>query len=215
MAAIDPLETLSNAIDGIESGTRCTAASPSTASAHVRRRQRDPAADAARRTRPAPLPRCEARVRPRRRDEDRRYLRARHITADKLQGVDDLLPDNVLAKITTELVPDSKGIRAVLHKLNFYGPGGHFARHRDTPRAESQFGSLVVSLPAAFEGGQLLVSHEGDRTTCDWGRVHSKDIAATTGPLWQVRPRRRPATRQAPRNGAPIAYFADAERVRP
>ena len=48
---------------------------------------------------------------------------ARHITADKLQGVEDLLCDSVLAKITTELVPDSKGIRAVLHKLNFYGPG--------------------------------------------------------------------------------------------
>ena len=53
-------------------------------------------------------------------------------------------------------MPDSKGVRAVLHKLNFYGPGGHFAKHRDLPRAESQFGSLVVSLPAAFEGGQLL-----------------------------------------------------------
>jgi hypothetical protein len=110
-------------------------------------------------------------------------------------------------------------VRAVLHKLNFYGPGGHFAKHRDTPRAESQFGSLVVCLPAAFAGGQFLVSHEGDRTTCDWGRVHSadhrRDYWSPYGKSDAEKAARAAGVR--PREMAHwVAYFADAEHeVRP
>jgi hypothetical protein len=56
------------------------------------------------------------------------------------------------------------GVLAKLYKLNVYSaPSGHFKSHVDTPRGNNQFGSLVVSLPVAHQGGELLVNH-GDRS---------------------------------------------------
>jgi hypothetical protein len=40
-----------------------------------------------------------------------------------------------------------------LYKLNVYSaPSGFFKAHVDTPRGETQYGSLVVSLPVDHEG---------------------------------------------------------------
>ncbi|THW48999.1 hypothetical protein D6C85_01435 [Aureobasidium pullulans] len=61
------------------------------------------------------------------------------------------------------------GIRAELYKLNVYsGPSGRFRAHVDTPRSETQIGSLVVCLPSEFEGGVLSVSHQGNTVQFDW-----------------------------------------------
>ena len=66
------------------------------------------------------------------------------------------------------LVPDEDAITAELHKLNIYSAGGHFKAHKDTPRDEDQFGSLVVCLPVPFEGGVLSFEHGGKRDACSW-----------------------------------------------
>ncbi|KAK3706750.1 hypothetical protein LTR37_012595 [Vermiconidia calcicola] len=76
----------------------------------------------------------------------------------------------------------SRGIRAELYKLNIYtGPSGMFKAHVDTPRSESQIGSLVVCLPAYFEGGALAVRHLGQEIIHDW----SKTTFATQEPRVQ------------------------------
>ena len=51
-------------------------------------------------------------------------------------------------------------------QVNIYLPGDFFKTHADTPRqsdrpGECAFASLVVLLPVPFEGGELLVRHEG------------------------------------------------------
>ncbi|EMD36271.1 hypothetical protein CERSUDRAFT_95613 [Gelatoporia subvermispora B] len=45
---------------------------------------------------------------------------------------------------------DERPIRAELYKLNVYGPGSFFKAHKDTPRGEEMFGSLVLVFPTAF-----------------------------------------------------------------
>ncbi|KAK3361121.1 oxidoreductase [Lasiosphaeria ovina] len=75
----------------------------------------------------------------------------------------------IIAMVAQMLLPDIEGdfavrraVKAELYKLNVYeGPSGHFHAHVDTPRSRSQFGSLVVCLPAAHEGGMLEVRHNG------------------------------------------------------
>ncbi|KAI0595483.1 hypothetical protein F4775DRAFT_569220, partial [Biscogniauxia sp. FL1348] len=71
------------------------------------------------------------------------------------------------------------GVRAELYKLNFYSaPSGFFKAHVDTPRSETQFGSLVVSLPCHHEGGQLVVRHAGHSVTYDWSTSKAqKEVA--------------------------------------
>ncbi|KAI0347442.1 hypothetical protein BDW22DRAFT_1322352 [Trametopsis cervina] len=55
------------------------------------------------------------------------------------------------------------GIRWELYKLNVYGPGQFFKAHKDTPRDDTMFASLVVILPTVHEGGALRFEHQ-DRT---------------------------------------------------
>ncbi|KAL6079000.1 Fe2OG dioxygenase domain-containing protein [Balamuthia mandrillaris] len=57
------------------------------------------------------------------------------------------------------MMPEARAVRLETYKLNVYGPGGRFKSHVDTPRSPDMFGSLVVCLPTAFSGGQLLIHH--------------------------------------------------------
>ncbi|KAI4722346.1 hypothetical protein E4T48_01286 [Aureobasidium sp. EXF-10727] len=73
----------------------------------------------------------------------------------------------------------SMGIRAELYKLNVYsGPSAHV----DTPRSETQIGSLVVCLPSEFEGGVPSVSHQGNTVGFDWSA--SSSIGQTPAIHW-------------------------------
>jgi len=92
------------------------------------------------------------------------------IKEEKLGGEPIALPDALLEKIRSELVPDAGAVIARFHKINIYEDGGFFAEHKDTPRSETHFGSLVVLLPVTFEGGALSIDHLGDRKEFDWAR---------------------------------------------
>ncbi|KAI4849124.1 hypothetical protein E4T45_06039 [Aureobasidium sp. EXF-8846] len=83
-------------------------------------------------------------------------------------------PQDVQAQPIAAPAETLTGIRAELYKLNFYsGPSGKFKAHVDTPRSETQVGSLVVCLPSEFEGGILSVSHQGKAVGFDWSASSS------------------------------------------
>ncbi|KAK2000996.1 oxidoreductase [Colletotrichum falcatum] len=86
---------------------------------------------------------------------------------------------DAVAQVLLPSVSDStthRCVRAELYKLNIYsGPSGRFKPHVDTPRSSSQFGSLVVCLPVAHDGGQLQVRHKGQEMTFDWSTVQGND----------------------------------------
>ncbi|KAK4196281.1 putative 2og-fe oxygenase family protein [Triangularia verruculosa] len=84
---------------------------------------------------------------------------------------------DIISKILAPGVGKST-VRAELYKLNVYeGPSGHFKAHVDTPRSKSQFGSLVICLPAEHSGGELEVRHKGKMMTFDWSTKSSKGNA--------------------------------------
>jgi hypothetical protein len=47
------------------------------------------------------------------------------------------------------------------------GKGGFFKTHKDTPRAENMFGSLVFTLPTKYQGGNLNLRHRGRELSFD------------------------------------------------
>jgi hypothetical protein len=63
------------------------------------------------------------------------------------------------------LVPEE--VRGEFYKLLVYDEGGFFLAHRDSEKAGGMFGTLVVSLPSAHEGGELLVRHAGREVSVD------------------------------------------------
>ncbi|KAK4153927.1 putative 2og-fe oxygenase family protein [Chaetomidium leptoderma] len=86
----------------------------------------------------------------------------------------------IMDTITRVLVPSlgtDRTARAELYKLNVYeGASGFFRAHVDTPRSPSQFGSLVVCLPAQHSGGELEVRHNGKTMTFDWSSATTDSI---------------------------------------
>ena len=81
----------------------------------------------------------------------------------------------ILKKIQEELVPhDPNPISAELYSLNVYTAGGHFEPHKDTPRGNDMFGTLVVCLPSQFRSGNLVLSHRGVVQKYDWGSAIEK-----------------------------------------
>lgn len=50
-------------------------------------------------------------------------------------------------------------LSARLYKLLIYEPGGFFSEHRDTEKVAGMIATLVVSLPTAGEGGELVIRH--------------------------------------------------------
>lgn len=54
-------------------------------------------------------------------------------------------------------VANERGIGARLDKMNIYGAGDFFKGHVDTPQSNQMFGTLLINLPVAHKGGQLVV----------------------------------------------------------
>eukprot|EP00116_Pleurobrachia_bachei_P004435 sb/3464697/ len=74
---------------------------------------------------------------------------------------DALADSGVLTKVQQNLEIDSERFDLVAeqYSLNMYGKGGHFKKHKDTPRGSDMIGTLLVQLPGAYyEGGALKIT---------------------------------------------------------
>ena len=81
------------------------------------------------------------------------------------------IKDSWIKSVITQLVQESClemgvdfvkfGVEAHLYKMLLYEQGGHFKKHKDTEKQKGMFGSLLVQLPAVYEGGDLVVHHCG------------------------------------------------------
>ena len=69
--------------------------------------------------------------------------------------------EGIVRRTTAGLGVDG-GVTAQLHKLLLYGEGSFFREHRDTEKGNGMFGTLVLVLPSAHDGGELVIRH-GDR----------------------------------------------------
>ena len=68
-------------------------------------------------------------------------------------------------------------VEAELYKLLVYEPGGFFAPHRDTEKADGMVATLVVVLPVAGSGGELVVRHGGRETVVDMRTDEPSELA--------------------------------------
>ena len=56
---------------------------------------------------------------------------------------------------------------ARLYKLLVYEPGGFFSAHRDSEKATGMVATLVISLPVAGTGGELVIRHKQSEAVID------------------------------------------------
>jgi predicted 2-oxoglutarate/Fe(II)-dependent dioxygenase YbiX len=64
----------------------------------------------------------------------------------------------ILATVKEELgLPNAAGLTADLHSLLVYEPNQFFLAHQDSEKDDSMIGTLVVTLPSSYTGGELMV----------------------------------------------------------
>ena len=66
---------------------------------------------------------------------------------------------------------------ARLYKLLIYEPGGFFAAHRDTEKADGMVATLSIALPVAGAGGEIVIRHRGRERTIDMTAAEPSELA--------------------------------------
>jgi hypothetical protein len=72
---------------------------------------------------------------------------------------------DLLATVKEELgLPNAAELTADLHSLLVYETNQHFLAHQDSEKDDSMVGTLVVTLPSSYAGGELMVGHNEEWT---------------------------------------------------
>lgn len=91
-----------------------------------------------------------------------------HIDADRvhLSGAGwEKTIRSILESVADGLGCQRDALSAQLYKLLIYERGGFFAEHRDTEKVDGMIATLVVALPTAGTGGDLVIGHLGREAT--------------------------------------------------
>lgn len=79
----------------------------------------------------------------------------------------------IVKRISEELGLGKRKLETNLHELLLYEKGCFFLPHRDGEKLAGMVATLVVVLPSAYEGGELVVRHDGGELTIDFSRVEN------------------------------------------
>ncbi len=85
--------------------------------------------------------------------------------------------DGILQRVSVGLGCEGMAVSAELYKLLVYDTGGFFLAHRDTEKTGGMFGTLVVVLPSAHRGGDLVVRHAGREATVDMSGAEVSEVS--------------------------------------
>lgn len=85
-------------------------------------------------------------------------------------------------------LPPSAQLRLDLHSMLVYERGQFFAPHQDSEKADGMIGSLVVLLPSAFSGGELVVHHGQTQVTFTGSRTSPTAVAFYADRVHEVKP---------------------------
>jgi hypothetical protein len=111
----------------------------------------------------------------------------RRISIDQSSWQKTLAPE--LDRIRRDLgLPQGCRLKAQLHNLLIYAPGQFFVTHQDSEKTDDMVGTLVVSLPAQFTGGAMLIEHHGETLRVGGSNRNLTFIAFYGDCRHQVRP---------------------------
>lgn len=79
-------------------------------------------------------------------------------------------------------------LRAELHNMLLYERGQFFQSHQDSEKADGMIGTLVVTLPSAFRGGEMRVEQHGEVMAFRGSRTDLQLVAFYADCRHEVRP---------------------------
>jgi hypothetical protein len=81
----------------------------------------------------------------------------------------DRVTTEIVAKVQEGLGLEGQNLQSHLYDLLVYEPGSFFLSHRDSEKLDRMVATLVVVLPSPHRGGELIVRHDGQERTIDFG----------------------------------------------
>jgi len=109
------------------------------------------------------------------------------VRIDKRRWNKTMLP--MLDRLRGDLgLPAGCRLKAELHSMLVYAPGQFFVPHQDSEKADAMVGTLVVTLPASFTGGALVVEHRGEQKTYRSSKKSLSFVAFYADCRHQIRP---------------------------
>ncbi|RBQ20615.1 2OG-Fe(II) oxygenase [Spongiactinospora rosea] len=100
---------------------------------------------------------------------------------DAFEGVLDGMRDELGLPPHCRLMPE-------LHSMLLYETGQFFVAHQDSEKDDAMVGTLVVTLPSAYAGGELVIDHRGQATKHRGSRVNVSLVAFYADCRHQVLP---------------------------
>ncbi|XP_044723809.1 2OG-Fe(II) oxygenase superfamily domain-containing protein [Hirsutella rhossiliensis] len=100
-----------------------------------------------------------------------------------------------LCRDVAENLGINAAIRAELYKMLIYEKGAMFKAHTDTEKMPGMFGTLVICLPSAHQGGEVVLKHGGQQKVlktseaaqsfvCWYSDVSHEVLPVTSGYRW-------------------------------
>jgi 2OG-Fe(II) oxygenase superfamily len=83
----------------------------------------------------------------------------------------------IVDQVAVGLGCEAATVSVELYKMLIYDQGSFFAAHRDTEKSDGMFGTLVVVLPSAHRGGELVIQHAGREVTVDVSTAEMSELA--------------------------------------
>src|SRR5436190_6430198 len=104
--------------------------------------------------------------------------------------------DQTVQTVRKALGLEGHELQSHLYELLLYEPGSFFLPHRDGEKLDRMVATLVVVLPSSYEGGELVVRHDGQEQTIDFsgpdaGAFHIHFAAFYADCEHEIRPLRK------------------------
>jgi hypothetical protein len=111
----------------------------------------------------------------------------RRIRIDQLRWNKTLIP--LLDEIRAGLgLTEGVALKAELHNMLLYERGQFFTSHQDSEKADGMIGTLVVTLPSPFRGGDMTVEQHGEVMAFRGSRTELQLVAFYADCRHEVRP---------------------------
>ena len=81
----------------------------------------------------------------------------------------DTFLQKVVKKVQKELGLERQKLESHLYEMLLYEPDSFFLPHRDGEKLDRMVATLVIVLPSSFQGGELVIRHEGEERIINFG----------------------------------------------
>jgi hypothetical protein len=110
---------------------------------------------------------------------DTKVRRVWHLTPDRFELTNPEWPGfiaQVVQTVQEQLGLEKQKLQAHLYDLLLYEKGSFFLPHRDGEKEDRMVATMVVALPSPYQGGELVIRHEGQEHTIDLGSAEGRSF---------------------------------------